>query len=188
MEVRKCVSGEWEGEEKWLKVDWWIESERWGNKKQVSECREKRKRQLRGSALSSQLLWFKWADSTQISQRLTAVRHAFPLLFLTRTPISGCSVQEVSRLLSPKPCMCASMCLGVHVLGVCVLVWRYHGMPIYVSAASSPARQYQRLLFLKASGVCSASNHVRCDKFKNSLHVRDPALAQRSLLTMGVCP
>lgn len=69
--------------------------------------------QLRGCTLSSQLLGFKWADSTQISLHLTAVQHAFPFLFLTRTPILGCQIQAVSRLLSPK----LYMCLGLHVPG-----------------------------------------------------------------------
>lgn len=28
-----------------------------------------------------------------------------------------------------------------------------------------------------SSGLCSNSNQVRCDKFKNSLHVQEPGLA-----------
>lgn len=50
-----CV-GEKDREEQWLKVLRWIESEEVGNKKQVNNRRGKWKRQLRGSALSSQLL------------------------------------------------------------------------------------------------------------------------------------
>lgn len=35
-----------------------------------------------------------------------------------------------------------------------------------------------------SSGLCSDSNRVRCDKFKNSLHVQDPGLAHQPLLTV----
>lgn len=52
----------------------------------VNNRMEKKERQLRISTLSSQLLWFRLADSTQSSQYLTAVRHASPVLFLTWTP------------------------------------------------------------------------------------------------------
>lgn len=58
-------------------------------------------------------------------------------------------------------------------------VFVYHFMPLYVSAISA---------FFKASSVCSSSNHIRRDKFKNGLHVQYPALAPQSLLTMRACP
>lgn len=40
------------------------------------------------------------------------------------------------------------------------------------------------LFFCKASGVCSASDHARCDKFKSTLHVCDPPLARQGLLSL----
>lgn len=184
-----CV-GEKDGEEQWLKVLRWIESEEVGNKKQVNDRREKWKRQLRGSALSSQLLWFKWADSTQISQHLTAVRHAFPFLFLTWTLILGCWVIGIDQ-----PIVSETLHVWFHVFGcacargvclLCVFGWLYRHMPVYVSAWVSLPDQ-SRAPFRKASGVCSASNHARCDKFKNSLHVWHPALAEQYLLTPWVC-
>lgn len=57
MEVRKCVSGEKEGGREMTKTcrDGLSSRER-GIKKQVNDRRKTRKRQLRGSALSSQLL------------------------------------------------------------------------------------------------------------------------------------
>lgn len=55
----------------------------------VNDRMEKKERQLRISTLSSQLLWFRLADSTQSSQHLTAVRHAYSVLFLTWTPKLG---------------------------------------------------------------------------------------------------
>lgn len=44
--------------------------------------------------------------------------------------------------------------------------WLFSHMPVYVSACVSEPDQW-RLIFLKALGVCSASNHARCDKFKS---------------------
>lgn len=49
--------------------------------------------------------------------------------------------------------MCAPMCLGLHVpeggCVVCVIVWLYQSMSIYVSATSFTSRQFQELLRLK---------------------------------------
>lgn len=92
----------------------------------------------------------------------------------------------MSRLLSPNLSMCVSMCLDLHVpgglcLALCLRVTL--SAHAYICQCHGFHCQTNRGV-PKASGVCSASNHVRCDKFKNSLHVRDPALAQQSLLTV----
>lgn len=64
-------------------------------------------------ALSSQLLWFKLSENTQASQHLTAVRHAFPFLFLTWMPILAPQVQQtmLASHVFGSPCAC----------GVCLL-------------------------------------------------------------------
>lgn len=66
--------------------------------------------------------------------------------------------------------MSRSACARGDVLGSvslcdCISACLYMSVP----RVSLPDRL--RAPFHKASGVCSASNHVRCDKFKNSLHV-----------------
>lgn len=61
---------------------------------------------MKRRALSSQLLWFGLAESTHTSQHLTAVRHAFPFLFLTWMLILARQVQQtvLARHVFGSPC------------------------------------------------------------------------------------
>lgn len=97
-------------------------------------------------ALSSQLLWFELAESTQASHHLTAVQHAFPFLFWTWMLILGRPVQQ-TKLASHvfgSPCASGVFAQDDSVSG-----------RLLMSAQDFGCQTQEGLLFLcKASGVC----------------------------------
>lgn len=146
--------------ERRLNVSWWSEEKA----NEVGKAAERR-------APSSQLLGLELAESTQASQHLTAVRHAFPFLFLSWMLILAQQVQQTVLAGHVFGSPCAS--------GVCSL-WMTVGGRLLRSAQEFASQTQEGLLFFcKASGVCSASDHARCDKFKSPLHVCDPPLARQ---------
>lgn len=117
-----------------------------------------------------QLLWFELAESIRTSQHLTAVWHAFPFLFLTWMLILAHQVQQTVG----KSCVWISVCLR-SVLAPDDSV----GGRLLMSAQEFGHQMQESFLFFcKVSSVRSASDHVRWDKFKSTLHVCDPPLAQ----------
>lgn len=86
----------------------------------------------------------------------------------------------------PGPTDCWQvMCVALRVPPGCARSgWLCRGTPAYVSAGVWSREGL--LFFCQASTVCSASHHARWDKFKSTLHVCDPPLAQRCLLSLWV--